>query len=364
MKVSPYLAIVLALASLSLPACDRQTTPPREDRHKIISTSPMVKDVVLTRKYVCQLHSLNHTNIRALKPGYLEQITIKEGQTVKKGDPLFKIVPILYQTKLDAALAEAKLAQLEYNNSNRLFKDKVVSSAEVALYEAKLAKANANAKQLEAELGFATVKAPFDGIIDRLFEQQGSLVKEGDNLTNLSDNSVMWAYFNVPEARYLGYEASKGREKEDQRIELALANGKKFAHIGKFETIEANFNSQTGNIPFRADFPNPDALLRHGQTGSVLIHHTLRDALVIPQRATYEILDRRYVYVVDKDNVVHQREIVVKDELEDVFILKSGLDVADKIVLEGVRQVRNGEKTECEFRSPEEVFRTLKNPAE
>ena len=125
--------------------------------------------------------------------------------------------------------------------------------------------------------------------------------------------------------------------------------------LGKIGAIEAKFNNETGNIAFRADFPNPDGLLRHGQTGTVLINRVLKDAIVIPQRATFEILDKRYVYVVGKDDVVHQREIVIQHELDDIFVIEKGLDVNDKIVLEGIRQVRDGEKVEYEFRHPEEV---------
>ena len=240
----------------------------------------------------------------------------------------------------------------------------MVSQNEVALLEAKLAKAKAKAELAEAELNFTNVRAPFDGIVDRLHEQQGSLIKEGDILTTLSDNSVMWVYFNVPEARYLEYMADLEQDKEDQQIELVLANGNKFPQTGKIGAIEAKFNNETGNIPFRADFPNPDRLLRHGQTGTVLIHRVLKDAIVIPQRATFEILDKRYVYVVDKDDVVHQREIVIQNELDDIFVIKKGLDVNDKIVLEGVRQVRDGEKVEYEFRKPEEVLANQKYHAE
>ena len=214
-------------------------------------------------------------------------------------------------------------------------------------------KAKAKAELAQAELNFATVKAPFDGIVDRLHQQQGSLVKEGEILTTLSDNSVMWVYFNVPEARYLEYMANLKQDKEDLQIELMLANGNKFEQIGKIGAIEADFNNETGNIPFRADFPNPDRLLRHGQTGTVLISRVQNDAIVIPQRATFEILDKRYVYVVDKDDVVHQREIVIQNEMEDIFVIKKGLDVNDKIVLEGIRQVRDGEKVEYEVRQPE-----------
>src|SRR4029077_8213207 len=129
----------------------------------------------------------------------------------------------------------------------------------------------------------------------RLREQQGSLIKEGDILTTLSDNSLMWVYFNVPEARYLEYMAGLKQDKEDHKIELVLANQNKFPQSGKIGAIEAQFNNETGNIAFRADFPNPDVLLRHGQTGNTLIPRALNNAIVIPQRATNEILDKRYV---------------------------------------------------------------------
>src|SRR5262249_28111266 len=151
---------------------------------------------------------------------------------------------------------------------------------------------------------------------------------------------------------------------QDHIIELELANHTKFPQTGKIGAIEAQFNNETGNIPFRADFPNPDRLLRHGQTGTILIHRQLHDALVIPQRATFEILDKKYVYVVGKDDVVHQREIAIQNEMDDIYVIKRGPAVGDRIVLEGIRQVRDGEEVEYEFRPPEEVMGHLKNHAE
>jgi membrane fusion protein (multidrug efflux system) len=365
MKSLPILAIVLALIALSLPACDTHKGNSEEEHHKIVATSPKAKDVTITQRYVCQIHSQRHINVRALEDGYLEEIPIKEGQAVKKGDLLFKIVPTLYQAKLDAELAEAKLAELELAYTQGLARDKVVSQNEVALYQAKLAKAKAKAAQAQAELNFATLRAPFDGIVDRLHEQQGSLIKERDILTTLSDNSVMWVYFNVPEARYFEYMNTPARDKEKQRIELVLANGTKFPYPCTNVTIEAKFNNETGNGTFRADFQNPNGLLRHGMTGNVLIHRALNNAIVIPQRATFEILDKRYVYLVDQEDVVHQREIVVQHEMDDIFVIKSGLEVTDKFVLEGVRQVHEGQKVEeCAFRKPEEALANQKNHAE
>ncbi|MBY0523231.1 MAG: efflux RND transporter periplasmic adaptor subunit [Gemmataceae bacterium] len=364
MKFTQIPAFLLALVSFSLPACHEQKGHSEIERHKIVATSPMAKDIIVTQQYVCQIHSQRHINVRALEGGYLEEIPVKEGQAVKRGDVMFTVIPALYKAKLDAELAETKLAELELKNTQRLLEKKVVSENEVALYQAKLEKAQAKAKLAAAELNFTIVRAPFDGIIDRLHEQHGSLIKEGDILTTLSDNSVMWVYFNVPEARYLDYMTSVNQDDESRRIELVLANGSKFKHAGKIGAIEAKFNNETGNIPFRADFPNPERLLRHGQTGNVLIQRTLKNAIVIPQRATFEVLDKQYVYVVDKDDVVRQRHIVVQNELDDIFVIKSGLEVTDRIVLDGVRQVRDGEKVECEFCKPEEALANQKRHAE
>lgn len=364
MQVSRVSILSLALISLSLPACNQAPPEHHHEAHKIVATTPQSKPVTLVQQYVCQIHSQRHIQVRALEMGYLEAIQVKEGQSVKQDDLLFTVKPILYKSKLDAENAEARLAQLEYDYTKKLFEDKVVSKQEVALLEAKLAKAQAKAQLAAAELDFATVKAPFDGIIDRLQLQQGSLVQEGEVLTTLSDNSVMWVYFNVPEARYLEYMNELSQHKDELQIELMLADHTKFKQVGKIGAIEADFNNQTGNIKFRADFPNPDRLLRHGQTGTILVSRVQNDALVIPQRAVFEVLDKRYVYVVDKDDVAHQREIDVQDELEDIYVLKGGISVDDKIILEGIRQVRDGDKVEYDDRDAQKVAENYKNHAE
>ncbi len=331
-----------------------------------------------------------------MESGYLEAIQVTEGQTVKQGDSLFKVVTTLYEARLDAEVAEAQLAQIEFNNTEKLFKQNVVAKPEVALAQAKLAKANAKVKLSQAELNFANIKAPFAGIIDHQRHQQGSLISEGDILTTLSDNSVMWVYFNVPESRYLEYQARK--DKDNLKVELVLANGEKFPQIGKIAAIEADFNNETGNIAFRADFPNPDRLLRHGQTGTILLSRVVKDAVVIPQRATFEILAKKYAFVVERNadgehvdpqhgeeekgnesatqvgehdvdknierGVIRQREIVILNEMDDIYLIKKGLDAHDRIVLEGIRQVRDGDEVEYEFESGEQALSHLKYHAE
>lgn len=349
--------------------------------HQILATSPVRKNVIGTQQYVCQIRSCQHIEVRALEGGYLEEINIKEGQTVKKGDCLFKILPVIYQANLSSEVAEVQRSQIEVDNAEGLLKKGYISQQEYALKQASLAKVKAKLELAKAELAFTDVRAPFDGIVDRQKKQLGSLIEAGDMLTTLSDNSLMWVYFNVPEARYLEYktelnkaasangDGSTSNQNDLQangqlKIELKLANHQIFNQPGKIGAIEADFNNTTGNIAFRADFPNPEGLLRNGQTGTILIHRTIHDALVIPQRATFEILAKRYVYVVDQDNVVHQRDITIESEQDDVFVIADGLKEGDKIILEGIRQVRDGDKAEFEFRNPEEVLKNLKFHAE
>ncbi len=361
MKIWSILAIGVAPLGILLAGCSHKVEVEHETQ-KIIATSPLLEPVTLTQRYVCQIHSQRHIKVRALEEGYLEAITVKEGQQVKAGDLLFKVKPILYQKRAEAEKAVADLTRLKLQYTEKLAEQKVVSDNEVKLRAAELAKADAEAQLAQAELDFATVRAPFDGIVDHLYAQQGSLVEQGEVLTTLSDNGQMWVYFNVPEARYL--EFMQDPHRDDLKIELLLANGKIFDHPGKIGAIEADFNNETGNIPFRADFPNPQGLLRHGETGTVLISRVQNDAVVIPQRATFEVLNKRYLYVIDKDNVAHQREIDIQEELEDVFVIEKGVGVNDKIILEGIRQIHDGEKVDYEYLPPEQVVTQLKYHAE
>lgn len=380
MRVSPIPAVLVAwlclppLACTDLQAGEEDGAHHEEEQRKIVATTPLAKDFVTTQEYVCQIHSSRHIEVRALERGYLEEIKVVEGQAVKEGQLMFSIMPILYKAKLHADKAELQLADIELRNTKFLFEKDVVSDQELALAKAGREKAKAKVELAEAELNFTQIRAPFDGIIDRQYEQQGSLVEEGDMLTTMSDNSVMWVYFNVPEADYLEYKSHPANvdaknpqqlQLADAKIELQLANGEIFDQsAGDTVTVESTFDNETGNILFRADFPNPDSLLRHGQTGTLLIHQTIKDAIVIPQRATFELLDKQYVYVLDEDGVAHQRTIDIAHETDDVFVIEGGLAVDDRIVLEGVRQVHDGDQLEAEFRKPEDVFSALKLHAE
>ena len=335
----------------------------KEEKTEFQVTSPLQKDTTITNQYVAQIHSIQHIELRALEKGYLQKIFVDEGQLVHKGQLMFQILPIQYQAELQKSQAEANFADVEYKNTKLLADSNIVSKNELALSKAKLDRAKADVSLAQVHLGFTEVRAPFDGIMDHFQVRLGSLVDEGDLLTTLSDNSKMWVYFNVPEAEYLNYKTHSQQENMNS-VNLLMANQRMFSHPGVVQTVEADFNNETGNIAFRATFPNPNGLLRHGETGNIQMTLPLNNALIIPQKATFEVLEKKYVYVIDKDNKVRSREIAIAAELPHIFVVRSGLRKDDKILLEGLRQVHENEKIAYKYITPASVISNLSLYAE
>lgn len=357
---------ILMFMSLCAVLCFVSCSHKKEEHEaetKFLVTRPLRKDTSITKEYVSQIRSINHIEVRALEKGYLQNIYVDEGQLVKKGQLMFQVMPMLYEAELQKAQAEANFAEIEYLNTKALADSNVVSKNELALAKAKFDKAIAEVSLARVHLGFTQIKAPFDGIMDRFYARLGSLVDEGELLTSLSDNRKMWVYFNVPEAEYLEYETVIKKDSLTH-VNLLMANGKVFKYHGIIETIEADFNNETGNIAFRATFPNPKGLLRHGETGSILMTVPLKNVLLIPQKSTFEVLDKRYVFVIDKDHIVRSRHITIAAELPHIYAVNGGLEETDTILLEGLRLVREGEKIHDEFVKPDSVLAQLNLYAE
>ena len=338
--------------------CNPRGKEHHEDATYLVS-SPIRKDTILYTNYVCQIHSIQHIELRALEKGYLQNIYVDEGQTVRKGQRMFQIMPMIYQAETERAEAEVNFAHIEYLNTKSLADKNIVSANELALAQARYEKAKAELALAKAHLSFTEIKAPFDGIMDRFHVRLGSLIDEGELLTTLSDNSRMWVYFNVPEAEYLDYII---RKKPDSllKVKLEMANHKLFDHLGVVETIEADFDNETGNIAFRATFPNPKRILRHGETGSILMPTVLENALLIPQMATFEILDKKYVFRVDKDGVVKSQQITISAEMPHLYAISGGLTDGDQILMEGLRKVKNNQKIHVKFQPQEEIIAELR----
>ncbi len=355
--------IIIYLCPLLFYASCKSSEEKKEEETKFLVTAPLKMDTAVTNEYVCQIRSIRNIELRAQEKGYLQNIYVDEGQFVKKGQLLFRILPRIYEAELQKAQAEVDAAEIEVQNTQPLAEKNVVSKNELAMVRAKLSKAKAELELARVHLDFTSIRAPFDGLIDRLHLRLGSLVEEGELLTSLSDNSQMWVYFNVSEPEYLNYQA-RAKTKGKVPVHLLMANNQLFKYPGVIETIESEFNNETGNIAFRATFPNPEGLLRHGETGSILMKEQLKDALIIPQKATIEIMDKKYVYVVDKNNVVQLRPITITAEIPDLFIVQEGLAENEKILLEGLRKVKNNDKITYDYEELHNVLAHLKLPTE
>ena len=351
MKISQILLIGLCLITAS---CKSE----KEFENKIETykvTSPLVRDAHYSNDYVADIHSVKYVEVRSKVKGYLEQRYVDEGQTVKHGQLLFALNASEFEKKLQQAnaayknaLADLKAAEVDLGNVKRLVEKNIVSKTELDVSNAKIAalqadveQALANKEQVELQLGFTKIKAPYDGVINRIPKKVGSLIEEGDMLTSISNNQEVFAYFNVSELDYLNY---LGSGEQTKTVSLKLANNADYGYQGKIETIESEFDKVTGNIAFRARFPNPDDLLKHGASGKVVIHKQLKNALHIAQKSTFEIQDKLYVFVVKADGSVEQRNIIPKLRLTDFYVVESGLSENEKIVFEGVENMKAGNK--------------------
>lgn len=317
---------------------------------------PIVKDTPYSSEYVAEIQSVRYVEVRSKIKGFIEKNYVDEGQAVKKGQLLFSLSFMEHEKELQkanadykAAIADLKASEVELNNVKRLVEKDIVSKTELEVLEAKIdaleakvEEAQANKEQVALHLDFSQIKAPYDGIINRIPHKVGSLIEEGDMLTSISDNSEIFAYFNLSEIDYLNYISSG--EKEIKTVSLKLANNELYPYQGKIEMIESEFDRETGNIAFRARFPNPDAILKHGANGKIIINKILKNALIIPQKSTFEIQEKLYIFIVDKDNKLKQRNIMPKMRFPDYYAIESGLTKEDKIIFEGVENLKDGEK--------------------
>lgn len=337
-------------------------TSKKEEKEEVVTyavTTPLQIDTSFTKEYVSQIKSVRNIEIRGQEKGYLQNIYVDEGQHVKAGQILFRIMPKMLQAELLKAQAETKAAEIELQNTKMLTDKNVVSKNELAMAKAKLQSANAETSMAKMHLGFTEIRAPFDGTIDRIPLKLGSMVEEGALLTSLSDNSQVYAYFNVSEPEYLNYQSAV-KAKGQQEVSLLLANNEMLKAKGKVELIESEFDSETGNIAFRARFNNADNLLRNGETGKIQMVVPLKNAIIIPQKATYDIQDKTFVFVVDSKNKVHSRAITIGGELPDLYIITNGIAAGDKILLEGVQNVKDDDKITYKFQKPLDVIKQLR----
>jgi RND family efflux transporter MFP subunit len=352
MKVSQILFISVCLITASCNS--KKETDKKADTHEVVN--PIVKDTTYSNEYVAEIQSVKYVEVRSKHKGFIEKIYVDEGQPVKEGQLLFTLNFLEFEKELQKAnaayknaIADVKVSEVELKNVKLLVEKNIVSKTELDAIKAKTDALKADVEEALAHkelaalhLSFTQIKAPYHGIINRIPNKVGSLIAEGDMLTSISDNREVFAYFNLSEIDYLNY-ISAG-EKKTKTVSLKLANHALYDNEGKIEMIESEFDQATGNIAFRARFPNPDAILKHGANGKVVVNKQLKNALLIPQKSTFEVQDKLYVFVVKSDNVLEQRNVIPKMRFPDFYVVESGLSKDEKILFEGVDNVKDGTK--------------------
>lgn len=357
MNQRPSACILLAILIISSCAHEKIKEPEKITLpvFTIISQNTYVQEF-----YVADIQAIKNVEIRNRVSGFIEHISVDEGKKVKKGQVLFKINDEEYKTELASvvanlktAQAEAKTAELEVERIKTLVDKQVVSNVELEIAKAKLAAAQANVEEARAEqqkatlkISYTTITAPFDGVIDRIPFKIGSLLQEGTLLTTVSDVSEVYAYFKISESQYLQYMKRIQRDSNYYKnaiINLYLADGSLYEHVGKLETIEGDFETTTGSIAMRARFPNPNRLLKHGSSGKIAILDKIPDALLVPHKSVFEVQDKNYVYIVDNENKLKLRSFIPKKRIEKYYIIDTGLQKGETVVYEGIQNVKEGQ---------------------
>jgi membrane fusion protein (multidrug efflux system) len=357
--------ILIAIAAIS---CGNQKKTGQPGAAGTIKEYPVIavkpQSTQLYKDYPTKLQGQQTVEIRSKITGYIEQILVDEGATVRKGQVLFRlnandIQAIVRSAEAQVKVAEANIftAQVNVEKTKPLVVKNIISkfdleSAESTLkaQEAQLAQARANLENAKANLQYTQITSPADGAIGNFPFRVGSLVSSStvEPLTTVSNTVKMYAYFSINEKEFLtltkGMAGKNLQEKFTKlpEVELILADNTVYEQLGRIETASGLVDQQTGAVNIRASFPNTDGLLRSGGSGLVRIPQYVDSAIIIPQKTTYELQGKHFVYKVGTDNKVHNTEIeILVGNLKDSYVVINGLNAGDKIVLEGIASLRN-----------------------
>lgn len=357
---------------LFLLACSTGTKTEQKAEGKFPITNPIFIDTTYSKEYVATIQSIQNVELRARTKGYIEAIFVDEGKPVRAGQVLFRINSQAYkqdllkaQATLKNATAEAKTLELEIKNTKLLVEQNVVAKSELDIAEsklealkAKIEEAQSDTASAQLQLSLTEIKTPFSGVIGRIPNKVGSLIDDGTLLTKLSNNQEVFAYFNVSEKEYLDFTAQNEVGKR-RNVSLLLANNSLYKHSGVIETIDSEFDKNSGSIAFRAKFPNPEQVLKNGASGKVRLTNEIKNALIVPQKAVFEIQEKNCVYVVDAQNVVSVRDVKILQRLPQLYVIESGLSVSDRIIYEGIQNVNDGDKIQPELMPMRKIMAQL-----
>ena len=360
MKINySYLSLMMALL-LTLSCGGEKKKPHDAVQYKTLVVSK--KDMTLSHQYSARLTGRQIVEVRPQVSGNITRICINEGDAVRKGQLLFVIDQVPYRAALDVAVAarktaEARLAtaKMNYDNEARLQQGNVVGEVSVqtmrnALSEAEAALATARAQEVNARnnLSYTEVKSPVSGVASMIPWHVGSLVSSNisEPLVTVADDSEVYVYFSISENQALDLIAQYGSIEDfinkAPAVSLRMNNGKEYDKQGRISAISGTVDAETGAVALRATFPNPNGLLHHGGSATVLLPTHRTDCIVIPQEATYELQNRMFVYRVVNGKTKATPITLYPQNNGKEYIVEEGINVGDTIIAEGAGLLKDG----------------------
>ena len=357
--------LILLLAVLVASCGSKQSGKPNfgDDEYAVRTVSG--QDTELQTTYPAIVKGVQDVEIRPKVSGFITKMCVQEGQAVKKGQLLFVIDNVTYEAAVrqakaavNSAKAQLNTAKLTYDNSEKLFANNVIGSYELSSAKNALESANAALAQAEASyvsakqnLEFCYVTSPADGVVGDLPYKVGALVSASSvsPLTTVSSINTMQVYFSMTEKELLEMTKNlggmKAAIKDYPAVKLQLADGTIYDHEGHVATVSGVINQSTGTVSIRADFANPQHVLRSGASGSIVVPHVASSAVIIPQDAVSQVQDKYFVYVVGKDKTVKYTPVTVNPNNDGKnYIITSGLNVGDSYVVQGITSLTDGQK--------------------
>ena len=388
MKKIAYLALALALT-----ACGdkKNGMPTANNEFAVVKLETAVAD--LNTSYPATIKGIQDVEIRPKVAGHITSVLVDEGDFVRAGQPLFVIDQVQFRAAVKAAEAQVNVVKaniatqvLTVDNKRMLFSKEIISKYDLNLaenqlksLEAQLAQAQANLTTARENLGYCTVTSPAAGVVGSIPYRVGSLVSSATQqpLTVVSNISEMYAYFSMTENQILGMTRGEGGVAKAMdslpEVKLVLSDGSEYNQKGRVTAISGVINQNTGAAQVRATFDNAGHILRTGGTGSILIPVHDANAIMIPQKATFDIQDKKFVYVLNGDNTIATREVKVLVQNDGVnFVVSEGLKAGETIVVEGVNQLKSGmkitpislAKSEANRKKAEQALKDGKLPGE
>lgn len=330
--------------------------------YQVMTVQP--QSTTLFKDYPTTLEGKQTVEIRPKVAAYIDEILVDEGAFVKKGQILFRLNANDIQASVRSAEAQVKVAEAEIvtakvnvSKTKPLVEKNIISKfdlesvqATLKAKEAQLAQAKANLENAKANLQYTVITSPTNGIIGNFPYRVGSLVSSSitQPLTTVSNTNEMYAYFAMNEKEFLALTKSlEGKNLQEKLeklpvVQLVLADNSVYEQTGKIETASGLIDQQTGSINVRASFPNLEGILRSGGSGLVRIPQHIDSVLIVPQKATFELQGKHFVYVVGTENKVQSTAIeVLVGNLKDSYVVTSGLKSGDQLVIEGIASLRN-----------------------